>query len=336
MRHLVAEMGRSFYVCESKAPNVSLVELARAYLDSLAARGLSRRTGVIRARGLHLFLAFLADHRRTTPQSIRHEDVREFCAVAAQRRIKRGPRQGQLLHPATLATWVQAIRGFGRWLVRRGHLLFDPTTGLDPLPIPRALPRVLTLSEVDRLLATASEPTLVDLRDRAILELLYAAGLRLSELTGLDLVDMDLVGREVCLKRTKGGKNRRVPIGGPAVRALSAYLKEAREPLSMLGRAGQSTPAVFLSLWGTRLSGVLICRMVRRRARTAELPGRVTSHTIRHTAAVHLLKGGADLRHIQEFLGHESVGTTAHYTHLVITDLKEAVRRCHPRTRLGI
>jgi integrase/recombinase XerD len=312
------------------------VKLARAYLDSLAARGLSRRTSAIHTRGLRLFLAFLAEHRRSTPQSIRLEDVRGFCAAASQRRIERGPREGHLLHPATLATWLQAIRGFGRWLVRRGHLLLDPTTGLDPLPIPRALPRVLTPSEVDRLLATASDHTPVGLRDRAILELLYASGLRSSELTGLDLVDMDLADREVYLKRTKGGKSRRVPIGGPAVRALSAYLKKARDPLSMLGRVGQPTPAVFLSLWGTRLSGLLICRMIRRRARTAGLPGRVTPHTMRHTAAVHLLKGGADLRHIQEFLGHESVQTTAHYTRLALTDLKEAVRRCHPRARLGI
>lgn len=333
--YLVRIQKRTYSVCEAPPLSDELDLLARQYLARLEARGFSARTRVIRTRGLGLFLRFLATRRRTTPVAIRPQDVEEFCAAALARLILRGPRKGQTLHPNTLATWLSGVRGFCRFLVRTGRLLLDPSVGLPSLVIPRTLPRVLTPREVHRLLAGAAGLTPVDMRDRAILELLYSSGLRLSEMVALDLVDIDFAGREVHVRHGKGGTNRRVPLGGAAARALLAYLKDGRE-LLMGDRSVRSTTAIFLSRRGTRLSGLLLGRMVRRRAHLAGLPGRVTPHTLRHTVAVHLLKGGADVRYVQLFLGHVSVGTVVLYTRLVLTDLKETLIRCHPRRRLLI
>lgn len=202
------------------------------------------------------------------------------------------------------------------------------------LKAPRTLPRVLSPAQVHRLLAAPAGTRPADLRDRAVLELLYASGLRVGELVALDLADVNLVDGEVHVRTGKGRRERRVPIGLPAVRALGVYLRRGRDAQSV-GSSAAPSPALFLSDRGIRFGVQGVELMLHRRARQARLDGRVTPHVLRHTAAVHLLRGGADVRHIQEYLGHACVGTTTRYTRLDPSDLRQAVAHAHPRSRLG-
>jgi len=287
------------------------------------------------AWGLSAFVAFLGRLGRRTPSEIRPADLDLFTVTALRLpdRSRSGAGAGREEHWPRVETWVGVARRFSRWLVSEGHLLLNPAADLVPVRRRLVVPRVLNRVEVDRLLATTGGTRPVDLRDRALLELAYSSGLRCGELVALDLVDLDLVAGEVQVRRGKGGKARRVPVGPPAVEALTAYLREGRPHFSTADRV-IDPHAVFLSRAGTRLCSVLVAKLVRTRARRARLAGRVTTHTLRHSAAVHLLAGGANVRAVQEFLGHADLETTAHYTRLVLTDLKRALAGCHPRRRM--
>ncbi len=248
----------------------------------------------------------------------------------------------------TVAQRLAAIRSFHRWAVREGLAPGDPWGAIATPRLPRRLPRVLEVDQIDRLLA-AVDDELADAiarhgrgaalavalaeRDRALVETAYAAGLRISELAAADLGSLDLRRGEIRVIG-KGRKERIGLLGRPAVEALSAYLEDARTVLLSRGSsAGASTPMVFLNHRG----GPLGVRGLRYRldalCRRAGLPAGVTPHTLRHSFATHLLDGGADLRVVQELLGHENLATTQIYTHVSPGRLRDAYRAAHPRSR---
>ncbi|MHB0978476.1 MAG: site-specific tyrosine recombinase [Thermoleophilia bacterium] len=233
--------------------------------------------------------------------------------------------------PSTRARKTAAIRSFYGHLVRSGLLSVDPSAGLvSPRPAP-GLPKPLTVSQVDRLL-NAPPATPAGLRDRALLEVLYGSGLRASETVSLRLQDVDL---EVGFVRTmgKGSKERVVPLGRKAVAAVSAYLGRGR---AHMGTPGGVKPAeLFLNARGRRLSRQGLHLIVKKHARRAGLGDDVSAHTLRHSFATHLVEGGADLRAVQEMLGHADLSTTQIYTHLSTAHLRRIYDEAHPRARLA-
>lgn len=251
------------------------------------------------------------------PGEVGRLTLRRYLAILADRGLAR----------ATVARRSSLARTWFGLLARRGVVPTDPAATLESPRAGRPLPRVLRVDEVARLLVAPDAGSPAGLRDRALLELLYASGARVAEACGLDLDAVDLPQRQVRLAG-KGGKERIVPLGTPAVAACRRYLADARAAL-----AGEvTTPALFLNSRGQRL-GVRDARTaVGRAARTAGL-GHVTPHTLRHAFATHLLDRGADLRQVQELLGHASLATTQRYTHLSRGRLQEVHARAHPRAR---
>ncbi|MBG6238370.1 integrase/recombinase XerC [Mycetocola sp. CAN_C7] len=236
------------------------------------------------------------------------------------------------LGAATIARRSASVRGWCAWLARNGHIAVDTSARLRSPKTGRSLPHVVQRPQMDGLLdrlstqAATGDP--LALRDSALVELLYASGLRVSELCGLDIDDVDL-DRLTVRVLGKGSKERVVPFGVPAHSALVDYLRKARPTLA--ARTGSPPPAVFLGARGGRLNPRSVYDLVSRLL--GSLPGGSASgpHTLRHTAATHLLDGGADLRAVQELLGHASLGTTQIYTHVSMERLKESYRTAHPR-----
>ncbi len=233
------------------------------------------------------------------------------------------------LSAVTIGRKLSALRSFGAFLCREGLLPHNPARAIGNPKTSRTLPAYLTRSEVEALL-DVRDPSVAGARDRALLELLYATGLRAAELVALDVADVDLEGRVV---RTlgKGKRERLVPFGVPAARALSAWLARRRAWAPPAGSA--DAPALFLTPSRRRLSTDGLRRILAARVRRAALTKHVTPHALRHSFATHLLDAGADLRAIQELLGHASLATTQRYTHLSTERLRQVVRRAHPRGR---
>ena len=238
--------------------------------------------------------------------------------------------------PSTLARNVASLKSFGGWLEHRRLVPGNPASRLRAPKAPSALPRVLSGDQIEYLLeraasrAESGDP--VQIRDRAVLELLYAAALRVSELCELPLDGLDLGSRSVRVTG-KGNKERVVPLGGPAARSLGDYLEGARSQLAArAAEAGAPVPdALFLGNKGGRLSTSAVYRLVSRELAQEPGSGPRGPHTLRHTAATHLLDGGADLRVVQEMLGHASLGSTQVYTHVSTERLTRAYRQAHPR-----
>ena len=221
------------------------------------------------------------------------------------------------------------VKTFFRFLYRRGHVLADPAAGLVLPHVGTHLPRVvLTPREARRILEAAEETTPLGLRDRAILEVLYATGLRVSELSRLEADHVDLEERVLRVVQGKGRKDRVVPLTQAATQSLESYLSHGRKTLLARGSF-----LLFPGELGGFLHDAVVNRMIRRYVQRARVRKRVSCHTFRHSVATHLLKGRADIRHIQKLLGHASLTTTERYTHVEIKDLKEVIRRAHPRGR---
>ena len=226
---------------------------------------------------------------------------------------------------------VVAVRGLHRFALREGWTLVDPASEVRP-PVPaRRLPKAITVSQVEALLAAPDERTPLGLRDRALLELLYGTGARISEAVGLDVDDLD-GGSGLVKLDGKGGKQRIVPVGSYASRAVGAYLVRSRPGLAA---AGTGSPALLLNARGGRLSRQSAWTVLRAAATTAGLSGELSPHTLRHSFATHLLDGGADVRVVQELLGHASVTTTQVYTLVTVERLREVYATAHPRARSG-
>ena len=283
-----------------------------AFLDELQVeRGLSPLTVAAYRRDLSQFAAAAGRSWRSDP-----EPVRDF--VNALRRAGR--------RSSTQARKVAAIRSFYGFALREELAERDVAALLDAPKAGSYLPDVLGPEVVVRILDAPPADEAVGIRDRAILELLYACGLRVSELTGLDTDRLDLPGLQVRVIG-KGNRERRVPMGEEARERLHRYLAGPREAWTI----GHPTEAVFVSQRGRRLARESVWRMVRRWAAVAGVEERVTPHTFRHSFATHLLEGGADLRVVQTLLGHASISTTQLYTHLTGERLREVYARAHPR-----
>jgi integrase/recombinase XerD len=224
------------------------------------------------------------------------------------------------------------LRVFFQWLTRQGFLLADPATGIQLPRHTQPLPRnILTLRETQKILAQPDVDKPIGLRNRALLELLYATGIRNQEVRNLTLYDVNVTEQEVHIKNGKGGKDRVLPLGEIAAKYINLYIQEARPKIL---RWKEDPGFLFLGRQGRRLdSSVLNDHIVRRYAREARIKKTITPHSLRHTCATHLLKNHANIRHIQALLGHKSLNSTQLYTRVEIGDLKRELRRCHPRER---
>jgi integrase/recombinase XerD len=244
-------------------------------------------------------------------------------------------REGDADHPPLTASsagrTVVAVRGFHRFCLREGLTAVDPAAAVKPPAPPQRLPKALSVDEVSRILTAAAgaeaEPAVLATRDAALLEFLYGTGARISEAVGLDVDDIDLDAGAVLL-RGKGSKERLVPVGSYARDALSAYQVRGRPDLV---RRGRGTPALFLNARGGRLSRQSAWTVLRRAAQRAGIAKEISPHTLRHSYATHLLDGGADVRVVQELLGHASVTTTQVYTLVTVDKLREVYATSHPR-----
>lgn len=243
----------------------------------------------------------------------------------------RAPRAGEGIYsPASVARMVVTLKAFHRFLVREGGSDTDPTAQLGSPKRPRSIPKAIPLEDVERLLELPSSDGL-GRRDRAILESLYGAGLRISELVGLDVDDVDLDEGSVLVRGGKGGKSRRVPVGRAARSAVGDYLTTLRPELARKSAGGAA--ALFLNARGGRLSRQGCWKILRRYAELAGLEDRVSPHTLRHSFATHMLDAGADIRVVQDLLGHASLATTQVYTLVSDSKVREVYYSSHPRAR---
>ncbi|MBD0293230.1 MAG: site-specific tyrosine recombinase XerD [Jiangellaceae bacterium] len=301
-----------------------LARAVRGYLDHLAVeRGLAANTLSSYRRDLRRYVGFLTDHGVTDPVAIGGEDVAAFV-----RSLRDGDAVHLSLGASSAARAVVAVRGLHRFLHREGAVPDDAARGIRPPTPPRRLPKAISVDQVEKLLgAAAGDGSPLALRDHALLEVLYGTGARISEAVGLDRDDLDLESGTVLL-RGKGGRHRLVPVGSFARQAVDAYLVRARPTLAAKGTA---TPALFLNARGSRLSRQSAWTVLRTAAERAHLDTPASPHTLRHSFATHLLDGGADVRVVQELLGHASVTTTQIYTLVTVDRLREVYAAAHPR-----
>jgi integrase/recombinase XerD len=289
-------------------------------------RGLSRNTLASYRRDLDRYAERLAAAGIDDLAQVRPSDVTGHLASL---------RDGGLAS-SSAARAISAVRGLHRFAVRERLVPHDVSADVRPPAPPKRLPKSLDVDQVDRLLAAPDADSPLGLRDRALLEFLYGTGARISEAVGADIDDLELgsAGESSALLRGKGGRTRLVPVGGYARTALQAYLVRARPTLSENGRG---TPAIFLNARGGRLSRQSAWTVLHRCAGAAGLPVEgphaVSPHTLRHSYATHLLDGGADVRVVQELLGHASVTTTQVYTLVTVERLREVYATSHPRAR---
>jgi integrase/recombinase XerC len=294
------------------------------------------RTARAATDAVDAYASHLRVERHASPHTLRAylADVRQFLAVTGSSELA-GVGPDAVRHwlrtldgaaeRTSIARKLAAVRGFFRFCTRTKRLACDPTAGIATPKVRRSLPTHLSLDDVDRLLGVTRGDSLLGLRDRAMLELLYSSGLRVSELTGLDWERLDPESGSVRVLG-KGRKERVVPVGRPALRALASY----RAACADAGRGASHGP-VFLNRTGGRLTARSVARLMARYVVASATPAKATPHALRHTFATHLLGAGADLRAIQELLGHASLSTTQRYTHVDLRRLMDAYDRAHPR-----
>ncbi len=301
-------------------------------------RGLSKHTVAAYRRDLTGYLAVLEQRGVTDVAAIGREDVAAFRGALADRGLA----------ASSVARHLSAVKALHRWLVEERIAIEDVAKDERPPKLPQRLPKAISVSQMQRLLEVAGGATLGDgeamsgavsdgaavdparLRDRALLELLYATGARISEIVALDVDEAASLGEHGLLRVTgKGAKQRLVPVGSYARAALDAWLVRGRAAFAAKGRG---SPALLLGARGGRLSRQAAWEIIQRVAEEAGVPG-VSPHTFRHSFATHLLEGGADVRVVQELLGHASVATTQIYTHVTADTLRDMYSSAHPRAR---
>jgi integrase/recombinase XerD len=309
----------------------ALGEQLQGYLDHLTIeRGVAANTLTSYRRDLRRYTEHLGQRGIEDLAAVSDTDVSDFLVA-----LRRGdPDNGTAaLSAVSAARALIAVRGLHRFAVTEGLTELDVARAVKPPTPSRRLPKSLSVDEVLALLDGAGGDSESDgpltLRNRALLELLYSTGARISEAVGLDVDDIDTHARSVLL-RGKGGKQRLVPIGRPAVSALDAYLVRGRPDLA---RRGRGTPAIFLNARGGRLSRQSAWQVLQDAAERGNVTSAVSPHTLRHSFATHLLEGGADVRVVQELLGHASVTTTQIYTMVTVHALREVWAGAHPRAR---
>ena len=309
----------------TKAPT-AVVRAIRTYLDHLGVeRGLAANTLSSYRRDLRRYAGFLEQNGIDDLSGVTEAVVTSFLV-----RLREGDADHPPLGATSAARTVVAVRGFHKFAVRDGLAEVDPAAAVKPPTPAKRLPKALPLSDVEALLdAAGAAGTTLALRDRALLEVLYGTGARISEAVGLDVDDLDLADGAVRL-RGKGDKERIVPVGSYARAAVDAYLVRGRPELVS---TGTGTPALFLNSRGGRLSRQSAWTVLVKAADRAGVTRDVSPHTLRHSFATHLLDGGADVRVVQELLGHASVTTTQVYTLVTVDNLREVFATAHPRAR---
>jgi integrase/recombinase XerD len=313
-------------VATTEIPAVArrLTDLTLDFLGYLELeRGLSRNTLEAYRSDLQQFGEFLGRHE-LQPLEVYPTDLAAFVSELASGRDGK-----PAVAPATLQRKIACLRSFYRHMRREQLIEHDPTSELRAPRSPARLPKVLTRDEVSKLLDQPRGNSTAALRDRALLETMYACGLRASEAISLELSELDLEAG-ILRARGKGNKERLVPIGSKAIGTLRLYLERGRPRLVGL----REEPRVFVNLRGGGLSRQGLYKIVQRHAHTAGLDHRMSPHTLRHTFATHLLAGGCDLRSLQEMLGHADIGTTQIYTHLSAGRLREVYFDAHPRAQI--
>ena len=305
----------------------------QTYLDHLAVeRGLARNTLASYRRDLRRYLTHLGSREVIAPERVVEADVSSFLVA-----LREGDEEHPPLAANSAARAVVAVRGFHRFLLREGLVTVDAARGVRPPSPAKRLPKAISVEEVEALLTAAgADDTPRALRDRALLELLYGCGARISEAVGLDVDEIDMESGTVRLVG-KGSKERVVPVGSYARQAIDAYLVRARPVLVAGGSGPAMSPALFLNARGGRLSRQSAWTVLRAAAGRAGLRDdvrrEISPHTLRHSFATHLLDGGADIRVVQELLGHASVTTTQVYTLVTVERLREVYAVAHPRAR---
>lgn len=318
----------------------ALDRAVRRHLDHLAVeRGLAENTLAAYRRDLARYTAWLAASGVASPEEVDAGHVTGFVAA-----LGTGGDGGRPLAPRSVARVLAAVRGLHRFWALEGVTAADPAADVAPPAAPERLPKALPVDTVARLLEAVPVDTPAGLRDRALLEFLYGTGARVSEAVGLDVDDVvGLTGEpggaradaEVPVVRLfgKGSKERIVPVGSYAGEALAAWLVRGRPALVAGARTGRGTPALFLNLRGGRLSRQSAWSVIKEAAERAGITEEVSPHTLRHSFATHLMQGGADVRVVQELLGHASVTTTQVYTRVTAEALREVYAQAHPRAR---
>jgi len=295
-----------------------------AYLEF--ERGLARNTLDAYRTDLLQFGIFLAERNRGATE-VERADVADFLADLATGRPPKDEDEGRPpCSPATISRKTACLRSFYRHLRREELMDSDPTATLDPPTKSRKLPNVLSHGEVTKLMESSKGSDPIELRDRALLELMYGCGLRASEAVGLELTDID-VRRGFVRPHGKGSKERMVPLGSAASAAVNRYLRSGRGTLV----GAEPERRLFVNFRGGPLTRQGLYKIIQRHAKAAGLERKMSPHTLRHTFATHLLSGGCDLRSVQEMLGHADVSTTQLYTHLSTERIKEVYFKAHPR-----
>ena len=308
-----------------------LVRAVRTYLDHLVVeRGLAENSVKSYRRDLRRYLGYLDGVGVGALEEITEQTVSGFLMA-----LREGDRDHQPLSATSAGRTVVAVRGFHKFAVKDGLATTDPSAGVRPPTPAKRLPKAIPLGDVEKLLeAAGSAGTALALRDRALLEVLYGTGARISEAVGLDIDDLELedpAGSSVLL-RGKGSKERIVPVGRFAREAVQAYVVRGRPELLEAGPAGATAQgAMFLNARGGRLSRQSAWAVIVKAAERAGITAEVSPHTLRHSFATHLLEGGADVRVVQELLGHASVTTTQVYTLVTVDSLREVYAAAHPR-----
>jgi len=307
---------------------VTVNEAIVRYREALQIRGSAERTVEAYGRALELLHDFLEARDVQLVTRITEDQLQGFRREVFYRLT----RSGEKLGPSRINVILAAVRGWLRWLHQQGHLARDLRPALPQVRVPAKLPREwLSDWEIERLMASCDVRRATGLRDRAILELLYSAGIRNSEACSLKIADVDLDNGFLRVRHGKGDKDRVVPLGRVAARWIRTYLERSR-PLLASGFTS-ATEILLVGAQGRPMTRHTLAYTVKRVGELASLRKRITPHVIRHTFAAHLLRNNAPLRHIQEMLGHSKLSTTERYLRITIEDLKAAHRAYHPRER---
>jgi len=306
------------------------MEREKEFIRQLEMKGYAAETVEGLLYSLTHFLKYLQQRKIKQMNQVTPQLVTDYKYALSR---KKSLRTGEPLTPAVIYKRILALRRYFSFLMKTGYIFYDPTLRLE-LPRPGKYPprQILTAEDILKLLSQPDTGTRHGLRDRAILELFYSTGIRRQELANLDLYDIDTKKGLLRVREGKGGKDRVVPVGKIACRFVEDYIKKVR----VKWLKDNQEQALFLSRNRKRIDKVTLGWMVRRYRREAHLNETVSCHTLRHSCAVHLLKGGCDLRHIQALLGHKRIGTTQVYTRLTSRDLKEVHKKCHPREKKNI
>lgn len=300
--------------------------LSEQFIKYMKARNLSEKTLEIRRHGLDIFFEYLVRQEITTIDSITRDVIQAF-QIELYQSINRNGKPNSVSYQNNM---LRSVVLFFRFLKQNDYIISDPARGMQYAKEPKALPRsLLTPSEARKIIHAPDTKSVIGYRDRTILEILYSTGIRKQEINNLTLADADYNDGFLRINEGKGKKDRIVPLGRIACRYLENYIKSVRPELIK----DPYNNHLFLSLRGNGLSRNVVWKLVKKYAQKAKIKKNVFPHTFRHSCATSMLRNKADLRAIQELLGHASLESTQIYTHLSITDLKDIHRRCHPREK---